>query len=154
MVERPDQDRTDLDKALEYALDELDLDGLTVLGAVGNRIDHTVGNLGLLARRALGERLLFLDADSVMMAVSGEAALEALPGEAWSFFTFDPAVRVSLGGVEWPVAEAALDLARAPSISNRAASDRVTVRVEGGAVVVVRWFGDAGRGRFKVTRRP
>ena len=35
MVRRPDQDRTDLDKALEYAFSDLGLDGLAVLGATG-----------------------------------------------------------------------------------------------------------------------
>jgi thiamine pyrophosphokinase len=140
MIHRPDQDRTDLDKSLDYAISELGLDGLTVLGAVGGRIDHVVGNLGLLAARAMGERLVFLAADHSILATTGELALEAEPGEIWSFFTFDPAVRVGLEGVRWPITDASIDLAGYPSISNEAASDKVTVRAEGGAVVVMRQF--------------
>lgn len=138
MVHRPDQARTDLDKAFAYAFDELGLEELTVLGATGGRLDHAVGNLGLLAKRALGERLVFVAPDQRVLAATGELTLEAVPGETWSFFTFDPAVRVTLGGVKWPIANTAIDLAGKPSISNEAASDRVTVRAEGGAVVVVR----------------
>ena len=144
MIQRPDQDRTDLDKALTYAFDELDLEELTVLGATGGRLDHTVSNLGLLARRALGKKLVFLGADNSIIAVTDETILEAMPGETWSFFTFDPAVRVSIGGVRWPLQDHPLDLAGRPSISNEAVSEKVTICAEGGAVVVMRWFGVFG----------
>ena len=141
MIDRPDQNRTDLDKALTYALDELSLDRLTVLGATGGRLDHAVGNLGLLARRALGGRLRFLDTDHQVVAVVGEALLPAVAGETWSFFTLDPVVKISLDGVRWPVENQPLDLAGKPSISNEAVSDNVTIRAEGGAVIAMRWFG-------------
>ena len=146
MIHRPDQDRTDLDKALVYALDELGLGRLTVLGATGGRLDHAVGNLGLLAGRALGDRLRFLGADHEVVAVRGETVLAAVPGETWSVFTFDPAVRVSLEGVKWPVSVAALDLAGKPSISNQAISERVTIRCTGGAVIVMRWLAGSNGG--------
>lgn len=138
MVHRPDQDRTDLDKALDYAFSELDLGRLTVLGATGGRLDHAVGNLGLLARHARGEGLVFLDEDQRILAVGGEVVLEAEVGETWSFFTFDPGVRVSLEGVRWPVENYPLDPTGGPSISNEATSEQVTVRSTGGAVIVVR----------------
>jgi thiamine pyrophosphokinase len=143
LVHRPDQNRTDLDKALEYAFDELGLESLVVLGAVGGRVDHAVANLGLLARRALGDDLVFLAPDLRVVAVRGEAALEAVPGETWSFVAFDPAVRVDLDGVRWPVVSAPCDLPGRPSVSNRAAADAIIIRATGGAVVAIRWFDDA-----------
>ena len=54
MILRPDQERTDLDKAMEHVFDDIGLDRLRVLAALGGRHDHDVGNLGLLARRGLG----------------------------------------------------------------------------------------------------
>jgi thiamine pyrophosphokinase len=141
MVHRPDQDRTDLDKALEYVFEELGLGALTVLGATGGRFDHAVGNLGLLARRALGESLVYLGGEHRMIAVTGEAVIESTGGETWSFWTLDPGVRVTLEGVRWPVRDAVLDLVGKPSISNEAVGKSVTVRAEGGAVVVMRRFG-------------
>jgi thiamine pyrophosphokinase len=141
MIRRPDQDAPDLEKALVHALDELALDRLTVLGATGGRLDHAVVNLGLLARRAMGDGLVYLAADHRVVAVTGEAALDAAAGETWSFFTFDPAVRVTLDGVRWPVAGHPLDLPSSPSISNQAVGDAVTIHANGGAVVALRYFG-------------
>lgn len=140
LVPRPDQDRSDLEKALTYAFDEMGLERLTVLGALGGRTDHEVGNLGLLSAHRRGTDLVYRQDDSCLLALSGEAGLEAAPGETWSFWTFDPAVRVTLRGVRWPVTDAALDAGRRPSISNVAESEEVHIRADGGAVLVMRFL--------------
>jgi len=140
IVRRPDQDRTDLEKALIHAFDALDLERLTVLAALGGRPDHEIGNLGLLCRYALGERLVFREPAGIVLALAEPAKLPAVPGETWSFWTLDPAVRVTLSGVRWPVRSAPLHAAGRPSISNEATADRVGVAPEGGAVVVARRF--------------
>lgn len=136
--ERADQDRTDLDKALEYVLDENLAARVVVLGWSGDRVDHTLGNLGLLARRALGPALCFVAPGETVLALRGHASLAAIPGETWSFWTLDPAVRVSLAGVRWPVADLALDLAGRPSISNLATATTVEVTASGGPVLIRR----------------
>ena len=138
MVSRPDQDRTDLDKAIEFAFDELEITELIVLAAIGGRSDHDLGNLGLLARLAMGERLVFEGVDQKILAVEGAASLAATPGETWSFWTFDPAVRVTIDGVRWPVENASLDPCKRPSISNQATAEEISVQSTGGAVVVCR----------------
>ena len=138
LIERPDQNRTDLDKALEYAFDDLGVERLTVLAAVGGRIDHDLGNLGLLARLAMGERLIFEGDDHWVLAVAGEATLAAQSGETWSFWTYDPSVRVTIDGVRWPLEDAEIDAGGRPSISNEAVGDLVRVQTTGGAVVVMR----------------
>jgi len=139
-LHRPDQDRTDFDKAVEYAFDELGLDRLTVLAALGGRPDHDLGNLGLLARMAVGERLIFLGSDHRTLAVTGELSVAAHPGETWSFWTYDPSVRVTIEGVRWPVNDAPIDARGRPSISNEAVADEVRVRAAGGSVVIMRHF--------------
>ncbi len=138
MVHRPDQERTDLDKALEYAFDDLGVRDLTVLAALGGRTDHDLGNLGLLAKLAMGEHLVFESDDQIVLAVDGEATLEARPGETWSFWTFDRAVRVAIEGVRWPITGAEISAATTPSISNEAAAEEIRIRSVGGAVVVAR----------------
>jgi thiamine pyrophosphokinase len=140
MVHRPDQDRTDLDKALDYAFDELGVEALTVLAALGGRSDHDVANLGLLARLAMGENLVFAADNQTILAVSGDASLASKPGETWSFWTFDPKVNVTIEGVRWPVRDNALDISTRPSISNEATSHEIRIWTTGGAVVVTRHY--------------
>ena len=147
MVHRPDQDRTDLDKALEFAFDEKKLQEISVLAALGGRVDHDLGNLGLLARLGMGDRLTFIGDDFLALAIAGEAALEAEPGEIWSFWTYDPAIRVSVSGVKWPIENAAVDAGGRPSVSNEATEHRVTVSATGGAVVVFRQRGKGAEGQ-------
>jgi thiamine pyrophosphokinase len=138
LVHLPDQERTDLDKALAHAFGPLGLERLTVLAATGGRVDHDAANLGLLARLALGERLRFVTADATLVAVAGAVELPAAPGETWSFWTYDPGVTVRLDGLHWPVAGEALCLAGRPSVSNIATAERVRVRTAGGAVIAMR----------------
>jgi len=141
LVDRPDQDRTDLDKALEYAFDELGIRSLKVLAALGGRTDHDLGNLGLLARLAMGDRLVFEAANQTVLAVSGETSLAAIPGETWSFWTFDPSVQVTIDGVHWPLENASIDAGNRPSISNEAVEDQVRISTTGGSVIVMRHLG-------------
>ncbi len=138
MVLRPDQDRTDLEKTVEHAVEVLGVRRLTVVGALGGRIDHTIGNLGLLVRLAFGPNLVLREAATEVLAVSGELELAAEPGQTWSVWTFDPGVRVTLEGFRWPVDGVALDAGGRPSISNLAESDRVRVIAVGGAAVITR----------------
>ena len=140
LVHRPDQDRTDLEKALTFVFDELTLERLTVLAALGGRHDHAAGNLGLLARLCLGLRLVFRGENFVSFAVTGRQELEASPGETWSFWSYDPRVRVTLDGVRWPVRQADLSVATRPSISNVAEGRSIILVAERGPVVVTRFF--------------
>ncbi len=140
MLHLPDQNRTDLDKAVAHAFDDMGVERLTVLAASGGRTDHDIGNLGLLARLAMGDRLIFEDADQRILALTGEATLAATAGETWSFWTFDPAVRVTIEGVRWQVVDADLSAGTTPSISNEVTGEEIRIQAISGAVVVARHY--------------
>ena len=138
MHHRPDQGRTDFEKALEYAFGTSDVDRLTVLGALGGRLDHTIGNLGVLALHARGSGLMLVSEREQVLATALPIELESRPGETWSFWTFDPGVRVTLEGVRWPIENAPLTVGNRPSISNEATGATVRIMPTGGPVVVCR----------------
>jgi thiamine pyrophosphokinase len=77
-----------------------------------------------------------------VLAIAGEASLAAIPGETWSFWTFDPAVRVSIQGVRWPLKNADIAAVGKPSISNEAVDDQVKINTTGGSVIVMRRFSE------------
>ncbi|MCP4901173.1 MAG: thiamine diphosphokinase [bacterium] len=138
MVPRPDQNFTDLDKTLRFVIDEQGANQTIVIGALGGRFDHEIGNLGLLATRGLGQQLVFRQADSIILGFTGELELDASPGETWSFYSFDPAVRLTVTGVRWPLEDARVDVGFRPSISNLATEERVHLQSKGGASIVCR----------------
>ena len=138
IVKRDDQDRTDLDKSIAYAFDELGLDSLIVLGALGGRLDHQVGNTSLLARHARGIKLVFREAQGELFALTGRATLPAIPGETWAFWTLDPGVLVTAAGMRWPFENRSLNLV--PSTSNVAEEPEIVISAAGGSVLVYRQF--------------
>ncbi len=138
LIHRPDQDKTDFEKALAFAFEDSGVDRLTVLGALGGRLDHAIGNLGVLAREARGPNLVLITENERVLATATPADLDAISGETWSFWTFDPGVRVTLEGVRWPVKNAPLTVGDHPSISNEATGTHVRVVPTGGPVVVCR----------------
>lgn len=61
VIEKPDQNFNDLEKALEHAL-QMDITEAVVYGATGLRLDHTVKNLSVLKQyHTQFESLLFRD---------------------------------------------------------------------------------------------
>lgn len=136
-VPTPDQNRTDLEKAVLIAL-ERGAEGLTVTGAAGRRIDHTLGNFGLLLRwRAEYPNLpVVLVADgSETRAVRGEIVLKTEPGDVVSLLSWDGLARVSVSGVKWPL-ESHLLAVGVGGLLNEALGPRVTIRAEGGIIFV------------------
>ncbi len=136
-IPTPDQDHTDLEKAVQIAR-ERGAESLTVAGAAGRRIDHTLGNFSLLLHwRAEHPALpvVFVADGSETRAVIGEIVLEAEPGDAVSLLSLDGRARVSADGVRWPLEDHPLAVG-VGGLLNEAVSDKVTIRAAGGIVIV------------------
>ncbi len=144
-VETPDQDLADLEKALLLAR-ERGATEITLLGAGGGRIDHTLTAIALLLRYHGEVALTLRHVGSAARAVSGTAGargtlrLAVKPGDTVSLIAFSPENRVSLSGVTWP-----LDSARLPvgthGVSNVAKAGEVVVEVVEGVVLVCHLWG-------------
>ncbi len=133
----PDQNRTDLEKAFEIALNR-GADGVTVAGAAGRRLDHTLGNVSLLLRwrEDYPELPVVFAADgSETRALIGEIVLETEPGDAVSLLSLDGRAQVSLDGVRWPLDSRPLAVG-VGGLLNEATGPRVWVKAEGGIVIV------------------
>jgi len=136
-VPTPDQNKTDLEKAFEIAV-ERGSESVTVAGAAGRRIDHTLGNFSLLLRwRAEYPSLpvVFAADGSESRAVSGEIVLETEPGDAVSLLSFDGLAQVSISGVRWPLLDHLLPVG-VGGLLNEALGPCVSVTAEGGIILV------------------
>jgi len=138
IVHRPDQEHTDLDKALEYVAASGQVDEITVLAATGGRLDHAMENLGLLGRwaRRGGPRVELLDGHHRISAVAGAREFATRGGQGLSLLPLGSCATVTVQGVRWPLTGEPLDLAGRTGVSNLALGERVTVSVTGGVLLV------------------
>jgi thiamine pyrophosphokinase len=137
VVHRPDQDHTDLDKAIAYAIDERAAKRVTVVGAIGGRVDHTVENLALLARFSRRIEIDAWEGRTHIVPVTGATLLATSPGQIVSLLPVGRCERVRTAGLEWSLHDEPLDLLARTGVANLATSERIEIDLADGCLLVV-----------------
>ena len=135
-----DKDETDLELGIKLAAD-LGGKKLTILGAAGSRLDHTLTNFGLLI---FAEKL---GLEAVMVFPFGEARLVsqnfswyAQPGEAVSLIPLSPEVRgIKTSGLKFPLNNESLYMGKSRGVHNEVSGTRVDISVSEGWLLVFRF---------------
>lgn len=95
----PDQSKTDLQKALTFAL-QLHPDRIVVFAAIGNRVDHTLTNLYLLSSHP-GRIVFETDTESIY-ALEKKTSFKATLGQTISLLPIYGEVKgVTTRGLKW-----------------------------------------------------
>ena len=134
-----DKDLTDLDLAMGEAIG-VGASSVVVVGGVGGRLDHLMGNVLVLA----SPRHATVEIDAVFGAarvhvVRGRRELTGVPEEVISLFAIGgPARGVRTEGLHWRLEGTDLEPGSSLGISNRFLGDRASVEVDEGVVVAVR----------------
>lgn len=112
-----------------------------IMGATGNRLDHTLANLALLLRgEVAGVKVRIVDQWCEAFLVKEHYILEGTTGQTVSIFPFpDKADGVTLEGFEYPLRGAVMTPDNPYGISNRLVSPPGRITVEKGALLVVRF---------------
>lgn len=105
-VHAPDQDSSDLDKAIAYAVNQ-GATRITILGAAGGRVDHALTHVSLLVKYADSD-IRLLDDSGETRLIQGIAEIEGEIGDTLSLIAFAHAEGVSAEGVRWPLKEETL----------------------------------------------
>ena len=144
---RPDKDESDTELAVLAAL-RRGADGLVIVGALGGeRIDHTLANIGLLALPALaGRPSVLLDARSRISLIQApgpdgapvERPLPGRTGDVVSLLPLGPGVTgVTTVGLAYPLRDEPLPEGPARGLSNVRASASAGVTVRDGLLLIV-----------------
>ena len=131
----PAKDRSDAELAVDYAFDH-GCDQVTLMAAVGKRLDHTLGNVALVA--TYPGRVAILDGDSTLVAVDGtkKCMLHGSPGTAVSIISYSPAqVRVRTRGLKYPLSNEPLAFPTR-GLSNELSETEACLCVSGGILLV------------------
>ena len=137
----PRKDATDLELALELAL-ERGATSVTILGGTGGRLDHTLGNLFLLARcLPVGIPACIMDDRQCIHLVDRSLTLTGAPGDTLSLLPATPEVGgVSLSGLEYSLNEATLTFGTSWGMSNVFTETLATVTLRTGRLFVFHLF--------------
>ena len=136
LVLRPDQSKTDLGKAISYAVDERGADRVTILAATGGRLDHTVENLSLLGRWAARVTIEALEEHVRIVPVCNAGRFPSETGQVVSLFPLGRCNNVRTRGLRWELTGTVLDLKGQTSISNLAEGSEFEVAVDEGPLLV------------------
>jgi thiamine pyrophosphokinase len=133
-----DKDQTDT----EIALDEAILRGaehVEILGAIGDRIDHTLANIHLLCK-ALHQGIearITSETQQVFLIGSG-GTIRGSKGRTVSFLPLTPQVEgISLKGFRYELEDASMEIGKPYGVSNVVTSDQAFVRVGTGILLAV-----------------
>ncbi len=135
IVKIDEQEHNDQTKAFRWAMENLQgISQIYILGATGEREDHTIGNMSLLMEYArtydlekTGINVEMVSDHATIFAVTDTFEMECGEGRRISIFTPDNSLRIKSTGLEWPTDDVVFDNWWKATL-NRASQD--TVRLE------------------------
>lgn len=105
-----DQETNDLTKAFKYSL-TLNPDKITILGATGEREDHTLGNISLLSqfRDCTSAKIEMYTDCGRFIALRSSSTIYAPSGSQVSIFSLDTNIRIISKGLKYPLNNVVFD---------------------------------------------
>lgn len=141
----PEKDETDLELALKWAAAQ-GATWIRILGAVGGRLDQTLGNVYLLALPELAGRdtRLVAGRQEAWLLADGTTVVEGAPGDTVSLLPVSGPVRgVRTEQLYYPLRDETLTFGPARGISNVMQADRARVWAREGTLLVIHTLGRA-----------
>ncbi len=134
-----DDETTDLEKAIAWAI-KGKYDHVTVVGASGKRLDHTIGNLGVLAKFYPDAVVRFIDDFGELTYVGRELSVEAKKGETVSLIPLSRCEGIVTGGLRYALNGETLELGVREGTSNVVTASPMTIKVKKGHLLLFRVF--------------
>jgi len=134
LVEATDQEASDLDKALSFLV-ERGATQVTVTGALGGRIDHSLTNISLLLKYGSSFDMRIVEDQGSLYLLRDRVDLEGAEGDTVSIVVFETVRGVNTEGLAWPLENATLHPG-SRGVSNRLVGNRATITVHEGLAVV------------------
>ena len=121
-----DEQSTDLEKALNWCRDQKIIK-IALLGAIGDREDHSFGNLILLAHYDKVMKIDCITDRSVISSFSGTRKFDSFPGQLVSLITFEKIESITTHGLKYSLDHEPL-FPSGQGISNRALGKNFQVK--------------------------
>lgn len=133
----PVKDMTDTQEAIDAAISRGATE-ITLLGALGGRIDHTLANIHLLKyAHSRGVHAEIADVDTSLFLVGKECDVHSCGGFCLSLIPLTDCEGVSISGVFYPLEKASMPVGNPYGISNEFTQDTAHISVESGDLLVM-----------------
>ena len=130
-----DQYSTDLEKAIVFCIGRR-ARAAEIIGALGERIDHSTASLGCFVRFRDKIRLRFHDAHGVLTLIDKRISLTARKGQKLSLIPLQRCTGITTSNLRYELKNAVLELGVREGVSNEAVSGRVSISVRTGTLLL------------------
>jgi thiamine pyrophosphokinase len=141
-IQIDDQNSTDLEKAIKYCIDHA-ITSVDIVGALGTRIDHTTGSLGCFKKFGTLIHIRMIDSEGELTLIRNEVHLDMHKGEKLSLIPLYKCTGISTTNLRYILNDETLELGVRDGISNVAISEKVTIHVVAGTLLLYRFHGEA-----------
>ena len=133
-----DKNETDLELAIQYAL-TLSSEQIIIVGALGARLDQTLGNISLLNNTQPSILdLRFDDGVEEVFFCYGESNIQGISGDIVSLLPWQGEVTgVLTTGLKWPLQSETLYPQKTRGVSNEMLSDAAIVQIKSGLLLII-----------------
>ncbi len=131
LILNKDIQKTDLEKAVEYAI-ERGSKKIQIVGWSGGRVDHTIAALGL----AFDSRIELIDDNFTVKAISGLELISGKKGTLFSLIAI-PEARVSIEGARWKLEHEKLKMGGRGIHNEIGDSENVSIQCHSGNLLLV-----------------
>jgi len=134
---------TDTELAIEFALEQSP-SRITIVGAVGSRMDHSLGNIMLLYKiHKMGTAARIINEVNDITITDSTLEVEGRVGQTISIIPIGGDVRgVTLEGLEYPLINHNINMGNSLGISNRFIKENATISVKEGLLLVIKVYNE------------
>lgn len=144
IVQIDEQEHNDQTKAFRWAIENISSIGsICILGATGEREDHTIGNISLLMEyarsfdlAAMGINVEMISDHGTMFAVTDTFEMECGEGRRVSIFSPDNSLKIRSEGLEWPTDGVVFDNWWKATL-NKASQDKVRLEFSHPSIALI-----------------
>jgi thiamine pyrophosphokinase len=130
-----DDETTDLEKAISWAIKSRYVH-VIVVGASGRRLDHTIGNMGVLAKFYPDAIVRFVDDIGELSYVGNELTFEANKGDVVSLIPLSRCEGIVTQGLKYALEGETLELGVREGTHNVVVASSVTIKVKKGHLLL------------------
>ena len=144
IVKIDEQEHNDQTKAFRWAMENLEgMESITILGATGQREDHTIGNISLLMEYArmydlegAGIQVQMITDHATVVAVTDTVEMDCGEGRQISIFSPDNTLKIKSEGLRWKTDDVVFDNWWKSTL-NRAVQDNIRLEFSHRSIALI-----------------